>query len=74
MNRWSENELRLLKSNIPTRELVKVIGRTASAINTKRWKMDISFADGVYAPEQYTSEQKVCRIYALANKLGVKIQ
>ena len=74
MARWQEDELRLVRSNIPTKELTKLLNRSASAINNIRWRMNISFCDGVFAPETYSKEQKECRIYALANKLGVKIQ
>jgi hypothetical protein len=72
--RWSEDELRLVRTNIPTKELAKVMDRSEGAINNKRWSLDISFCEGVFTPPIYTREEKMSRIYALANKLGVRIQ
>lgn len=58
-NKWGSHELDLLRSNRADEEVARMLGRSVQAIKSQRSRM--------------ADVEKEARLYALAEKLGVRI-
>lgn len=71
MNRWTPEEIKLLRSDMSNQEIADKIGRTRVAVKDKRY---VLFGNQkVRRPEQLTRIEKESRILKLCEKLGVKL-
>jgi len=71
--RWTQEEIDLLKRNLPIPEIARKIGRTESAVRDKRLRLRLNVCEGIYMPEPMTAYEKEARIIRLAQKFGIKI-
>ena len=76
---WSENELKILSSDLSCRDIQKLTGRSFSSIYAKRHEMGYEFDSNYEKPYdkpfaiKLTQKEKEARLYCLAEKIGVKI-
>ena len=81
---WTKEELDICRENIPEEEVMKRTGRTLEAVRTKRYQLTghhKAKCESEYyeppvccQPEIMTEQDKINRIYLLAEKLGVKLK
>ena len=72
--KWTIDEVCLLKSGIPTKELAYTLGRSEDSIYKKRYRLKHSTYEGIFAPEPLSKAEKEGRIYKMAMQMRVKIQ
>ena len=78
MTNWTDKEIKLFFIGYSDEEIAKRTGRTLRAVENKRRRI-ITVESVEYDPITYnpykdlTREQKITRIYDLADKLKVKI-
>ena len=72
--RWTTEEVKMLYTNIPTPELAEMLGRSEKAVRIMRTAICAVPHDALRIPEAASAQEKEARIYALAQKLGVRIQ
>ena len=72
--RYKPEEIRLLRTNIPSKSIAEQIGRTQNSVINKRTRLGVNIYKGVYAPEYLSDIEKECRIRKKAKELGIKIQ
>lgn len=82
--KWTRDEINICLEDIPEEEVMERTGRTLEAVRTKRYQLMKHYKSKCERreddtpissqPEIMTEQDKINRIYLLAEKLGVKLQ
>lgn len=71
--RWTQEEIDMLKMNLPIPEISRKIGRSESAVKDKIVSLRLKPSEGIFMPEAMTAYEKEARILKLAQKYGIKL-
>lgn len=72
--RWTQEEIDMLKSNLPIPEIARKIGRTESAVKDKIVSLRLKPSEGLFMPEPMSQYEKEARVLKLAQKYGIKLE
>lgn len=81
-NLWTQDEIDMLYTDMTTDEIAEKTHRTREAVESKRYKITGHYVEAskqresyqmVFIPPVMSKTQKVARIIALADQLGVKL-
>lgn len=81
-NRWSEEEIALIRMNKPNEEIARKTGRTVTAVRKMKYAMSRGYvpkpAVDIVVPvnpnNEMTQEEKILRIKELARKYHVRLK
>ena len=72
-NKWTEEELALLWTFMPNEDIAEQIGRTVSAVESKRYQVTGYYTHRTLLAQARKIPPRERHLYALAEQLGVKI-
>lgn len=81
-NRWSEEEIELIRMNKPNEEIARKTGRTVTAVRKMRYAISRGYTPtpivDIVVPanpnKEMTQEEKILRIKELARKYHVRLK